>query len=75
MGKSGVKVFCVGSVSATFTLFLLETRLVENTLSLKTHHQESRKPGLSLTFLFGDALGVLSRRGFHHTVGVDVHGV
>lgn len=73
MGKSGVKVLRVGS--AAFMLFLLETRLVESMLSLQMHHQERRSPGLSLTFLFGDTLGVFSHGGFHHTVGVDVHGI
>lgn len=73
VGKSGVKVLCVGS--AAFMLFLLETRLVENTLIIKMHCQERRNPGLSLTFLFGDTLGVVSHRRFHHPVGVDVHGI
>lgn len=73
MGKSGVNILCVGS--AAFRLFLLETKLVGNTLGLKMHHQERRNPELHLTFVFAGALRVLSHGGFHHSVGVDVHSI
>lgn len=55
VGKSGVNVLRVDSAA-----FMLGTRLVENTLSVKMHHQERRNPGWSLTFVFGDTLCVFS---------------
>lgn len=73
VGKSGVDVLRVGS--AAFVLFLLETKWVENMHSLKMHQQERKNPGFSFTFQLCGTLGLFPHGGFHHTVGVDVHGI